>query len=453
MAVRAAAAEEQKGKAAAVNFNDHVKPILRQHCLKCHGEDEQEAGINLQVYSALIQGGSSGRVVVAGRASQSVLFRAITSPDADARMPLNSPSLSDTKIEVIRKWIDEGLRERADSTSMAGARDLTFRPSAGDGGKPNGPPAMPQAVPAVRMSPVRRPLPVLAMDASRWAPLLAVAGQEHVRLIHTETQEEISRLAFPEGIPHVVRFSRDGTVLMAAGGRPVESGIVVLFDVRTGIRLAEIGEEIDAILAADLSPDQTQVAIGGSGRVVKVFSTTDGKQRYRLTKHTDWITSVAFSHDGTKLVSGDRAGGIHLWDAESGGILLNFAEHKSAVRSMDWRADGKLLASVGEDGRIVWWDVADGFPAISRGNAHPPQREPGTYGKVRNGVLSCRFDSGGNLVTTGRDRTVRLWDTSGNQRKSFSIGSDIAICSVFTHDGQTVISGDSSGHVQFWKLN
>ncbi len=25
---------------ASVNFEDHVKPIFREHCLKCHGEDE-----------------------------------------------------------------------------------------------------------------------------------------------------------------------------------------------------------------------------------------------------------------------------------------------------------------------------------------------------------------------------------------------------------------------------
>jgi hypothetical protein len=40
---------------------------------------------------------------------------------------------------------------------------------------------------------------------------------------------------------------------MVAGGRPVESGRVVLFDVRSGQRLAEIGDEVDAVLAADLS--------------------------------------------------------------------------------------------------------------------------------------------------------------------------------------------------------
>ena len=444
-AVRPGQATEKTPKSAAVTFRDHVKPILRKYCLKCHGEDEQEAGINLQVYSALMQGGSSGRIVIPGRASRSVLFRAITS-----RMPPNSPPLSDATVAVIRKWIEQGLRESATSQSLVTSRDLAFRPSAGAGNKPDEP-VMPQDLSQVAASAVTRPLPVLAMDASRWAPVLAVAGHEQIRLIHTQTEKELGRLAFPEGIPHVIRFSRDGSVLMVAGGRPVEIGLVVLFDVRTGQRLARIGDETDAVLAADLSPDQTLVAIGGSGRVVKVFSTVDGRLRYRLTKHTDWITSLAFSPDGTTLVTGDRAGGIHLWDTKSGGILLNFAEHKSSIRSIAWRDDGKLLASAGEDGRVVWWDVADGFPAISRNNAHPPQRKPESYGKVPNGVLSCRFGHDGTLVTTGRDRTVRIWDPAGSQRKSFAVPSGIPICSVFTYDGQSVVSGGSGGHVRFWK--
>jgi hypothetical protein len=446
-----ASADEKTAPQAPPNFNDHIKPILRQHCLKCHGDDKQEADINLQAYAALLRGGSVGKIVVAGRASQSLLFQAITNSDDDARMPANSPPLSAAKIAMIRKWIDTGLRQSSSSKSMAKARDLTFTPAANAGAKPDGPPAMPNKLPTVETPKVKRPLPILAMDTSPWAPLLAVAAQQHVRLIHTETEKELGRLAFPEGLPHVIRFSRDGAVLMVAGGRSVESGRVVLFDVRTGKRLAEIGDELDAVLAADLSPDQRLVALGGTGRIVKVYSTTDGRLLYKIEKHTDWITTVGFSPDGSKLATADRTGVIKLWDAKSGGILLNLAEHKAAVRAIDWRSDSKLLASAGEDGRLIWWDVTDGFPANSKPNAHPPQRPDGVYGRIPNGVLACRFDREGNLVTTGRDQVVRLWASDGTQKKTFTIESGIPISSSIANAGRTIISGDSAGGVRFWK--
>jgi WD40 repeat protein len=434
-----------------VNFNDHIKPILRSHCLKCHGDDKAEGDLNMQAYASLLRGGGGGKVVKAGRSSQSLMFKAITNPDAEARMPPNSPPLSKEKIALIQKWIDSGLRETASGKSLVKARNLTFTPAAGAATKPVGPPAMPGELAAIEVPKVVRPLPVLAMAASPWAPLVAVSAQEHVRLIHTGSEKEVGRLAFPEGEPHVIQFSRDGTVLMVAGGRPVESGSVVLFDVRTGKRLAKIGDEIDAVLAADLSPDQRLVALGGSGRIVKVYSTTDGRLQYKLTKHTDWITAVAFSPDGKKLATADRAGGIHLWDAKSGGILLNLSDHKAAVRALDWRADSKLLASAGEDGKIIWWDVTDGFPAIVKANAHPPQRPAGTFGTIPNGVLAARFSANGHLATTGRDRSVQVWSPSGVSIKTYRLEAGFPISAALPFDGKSVISGDSAGRVRFWK--
>jgi hypothetical protein len=432
------------------NFDEHVKPILRQHCLKCHGDDKQEADLNLQAYASLMRGGSGGKVVVAGRASQSLLFQAITNPDDDSRMPPNSPPLDAAKIAMIQKWIDAGVRESSASKSMAVARDTSFKPVEHAGSKPSGPPAMPESLPVIELPNLQRPLPVLSMAVSPWAPLLAVASQQHVRLIHTESQQGLGNLPFPEGVPQVIRFSHDGSILMVAGGRPVQLGVATLFDVKSGKRLTTVGDEVDSVGAADISPDQRLVAIGGSGKVVKVFSTADGSLRFKLDKHTDWITALAFSPDGTKLATADRAGGLHLWDAASGGILLTLAEHTQAIHAVDWRPDSKMLASVSEDGKIIWWDVNDGWPAISKTNAHPPVRPAGVYGRIANGVLSARFDSRGNLVTTGRDRTIRVWGADGSQKNVVTLESGLPICSVIANEGKSVISGDNAGNVRFW---
>ena len=52
-----AGADDIKVVAPAPNYNDHIKPIVRQHCLKCHGEDTHKADINLQAYPSLLRGG------------------------------------------------------------------------------------------------------------------------------------------------------------------------------------------------------------------------------------------------------------------------------------------------------------------------------------------------------------------------------------------------------------
>jgi mono/diheme cytochrome c family protein len=434
-----------------ISYEEHIKPIFRQHCLKCHGEDKHEADLNLQTYATALKGGGSGEVVVAGRSSQSLLFKAITNPDDDARMPPNSPAIPQAQIAMIEKWIDSGLREASGSKSLVADRDLSFTPATNASVKP-ATPAMPDSLPEVQLPPMKRPLPVFTLDASPWAPLVAVAGQDHVRLMNVDTQSEVGRLPFPEGEPNVLRFSRDGAVLVVAGGRPVELGKVVLFDVKSGKRLATIGDEVDTVLAADLSADQRSVALGGPGKVVKVFDTSSGKLQYKIEKHTDWIMAVAFSPDGKMLATADRAGGLHLWEADSGRALLSLIEHTASVRALDWRGDSKMLASAGEDGLVIWWDVKDGWPAISKPNAHPPARPPGMYGKLANGVLAAHFDREGRLCTAGRDHSIRLWDTTGAQIEGVSIKDAQPLCAVVSYDGSKLIGGDTSGQVHFWGL-
>ena len=445
--------------AKPITYDEHIAPIFKRHCWQCHGESKQESGLNLANYAAAVKGSSGGAVVVSGRSSTSRLFKAITAEDPAERMPPENDPLPKEQLALIKAWIDTGLRQNAGSAT-APTRTLSFKPSPSL--KNDGPAPMPEKLPAVERSKTSRPFPILAMAASPRAPLVAVAAYERVDFINPESRDVIGSVPFPEGEPQVLRFSRSGAVLLAAGGRPVQNGAAVLFDVKTGKRLAELGNETDTVIAADLSPDERHVAIGGSGRVVKIFSTVDGALSHTLVKHTDWITAIAFSPDGKLLASADRVGNIHLWDAISGGVVLPLSEHKAAVRSLAWRSDSQVLASCSEDGQIVWWEVSKGWPSISKADAHPPQRPAGTYGKIANGVLDANFGPNGELISCGRDRTVRLWSNDGSALKAFTIDADsksnstsiairvLPLRSVLTFDGSRILAGDSAGRVHSW---
>ena len=443
-----------------ITYDDHMASIFKRHCRQCHGESKQEAGLDLSSFASVKKGSSGGPVVVAGRSSASRLIQAITAENPDERMPPNNDPLPAAQIAMIKSWIDTGLRQNAGSA--VSVQTLAFKPSPVTETS-NGPPPMPEKLPIVELVPTTRPFPILALAASSRAPLVAVAAYESVGFMDPATRGSLGTLAFPEGEPQVLKFSRSGAVLLAAGGRPVQSGAAVLFDVKSGRRLATIGDEFDAVIAADIAPDERRVAIGGSGRVVKVFSTEDGKLAHTLTKHTDWITTLAYSPDGKLLASGDRTGNIHLWDAANGGIVLSLSEHKGAVRAVAWRSDSKVLASCGEDGLIVWWDVTTGFPVMSKPDAHPPQRPPGMYGKIANGVLDATFGPRGELATCGRDRTIRLWSDDGRELKTFSIKDDAPSSKTsparirilptrvaLTFDGATILAGDSVGQIHWW---
>jgi WD40 repeat protein len=225
---------------------------------------------------------------------------------------------------------------------------------------------------------------------------------------------------------------------------------VVLFDVRTGNRLAVLGEERDIVLAADLSADGKLVALGGPGKVVKVYTVADAKLLYEIKKHNDWITALEFSPDGTRLATGDRAGSIFLWEAATGGTFGSLADHKDSITSLSWRGDGQLLASGSEDGQLIVWNVADGFPVATVAKAHLPKPVPGIYGVVPGGVLSVQFASDGRIVTVGRDSTIRTWTADGKPKAASPVNDALLTKIAVSADAKLIVAGDYQGKVLVW---
>jgi mono/diheme cytochrome c family protein len=446
LAMQACMAQAQAGHP---NYEDDVKPLFGRRCFACHSAGEMRSGLNLEAYAGVLKGGSSGDAVIAGRAASSMLYRAVAREDGAPQMPLGQAKLPDAEIALIRDWIQSGLLETAASLPKGPvAPSVEYRGSSLN--QPTGAPAMPGDLPPLTLKENVRSHPVTALAASPWAPLVAVAGHQRIYLYDSTRGAALGELAFPEGIPYALRFSRDGAILLAAGGRNVQSGKVVLFDVKTGRRFAALGEERDVVLAADLSADGKLVALGGPGKIVKVYSVADGKLVYEIKKHTDWITALEFSPDGSRLATGDRSGGLYLWEGATGGTVGALAEHKDAISSVSWRGDSALLASGSEDGDIVIWNVNDGFPLATMAKAHLPKPAPGHYGTVPGGVLGVQFANDGRVVSVGRDSTIRIWGGDGKQNGA-SAGNDALLTKVaVSGDGKTIFAGDYSGKVLAW---
>lgn len=432
------------------NYDDDIKPIFARRCFACHSAGEMRSGLNLEAYGGVAKGGNSGDAVIPGRPASSLLYKAVAHEgEGVPQMPLGGAKIPDAEIALIREWIQGGLLETALSMPKGPVGpSLDYKPSSLN--KPAGDPAMPGALPPVAVPETEHANPVTALAASPWAPLLAVAGHERIYLYDLAKRAPAGELAFPEGIPYVLHFSRDGATLLAAGGKGAQSGKVVLFDVKTGKRLATVGQELDVVLAADVTADGKLVALGGPKKTVKVYSVADGKQLYELKKHTDWITALEFSPDGTRLATGDRSGGIFLWESTSGGSVGNLADHKDSITSLSWRGDGQLLASGSEDGQIIVWNVGDGFPVATMAKAHQPKPPQGTFGTPPGGVLSVQFAPDGRVVSVGRDSTIRIWGVDGKQKSTSAASPALLTKVAVSSDGKLCIAGDFQGRVIIW---
>jgi mono/diheme cytochrome c family protein len=430
--------------AAPPNYEDDIKPLFRDHCLKCHNADDADADLDLSTIEATLRGGSSGKVVAAGRPDSSQLLRAVAHLEGAEPMPPESDKLPDAKINLIRQWIQGGLvagqgqQSQLRAVAMVAATDVAESP-------------LPVGLDKLVAKTIRPPIPQ-AIAASPGAPLLAVAGHEQVLLYQVTAGTALKLLGslpFPAGSIHTLRFSRSGTLLLAGGGRGGHSGRVVIFDVASGKAIGALGEEVDVVLAADLSADHQYVALGGPSKAVAIYDTATGEQIHRIKKHTDWITALQFSPDGKLLATGDRSGGIHVWEVERGAIVYTLAEHKVQINGLSWRGDGKILVSAAEDGNMILWDMTDGWPAK---NITAHQRPSSSRYTRSTGITGVDFAADGKLVTVGRDHLLRIWTAEGEQLAQRPIESGLPIAVTFLGGCEQIVSGQFDGTLRLWSI-
>lgn len=419
--------------AKKITYQDHVRPIFAEHCFACHSRDEKSSDLALDQLSDALAGGVGGEVLAAGDASGSRLWRLINHEESPA-MPPGGDKLPAAQLELVKQWIDGGLLDNQKSKVRKQA-SLVQQAATTSDNRPVGEPAMPQELLQEPLVTPDKPAAVEALDASPWAPLVAIGGPRQVSLYHTSAQELLGILPFPEGTPRVVRFSRDGSLLVVGGGHAAASGKVALFDVKTGRRLATLGEEIDEVLAADISPNHQLLALGGPKRVVRVYRIVDGQLAYELRKHTDWVTALRFSPNGTFLATGDRNGGLVLWQAEHGNEMAALNGHKENITEIAWRSDSQMVASASEDDSLRIWQTSG--KQVKSWNPHG--------GGPQNGVTSVDFARDGRLVTTGRDARVKVWQVDGKLIKELPKLSEMGLTARFSHDGNQVVTGDFAG--------
>lgn len=420
--------------AEKVTYNDQVLPIFRNACLNCHNPDKKKAGLDLSTYQATLQGSENGRIIESGNAGASLLFKCVKQTE-EPKMPPKGDRLTDVEVVIIEEWIRGQLLETADGKVVVAARN-NVHAAVVSLEKPEGPPPMPGDLPLEPALQVPRRNALLALAASPWAPLVAVGGQKQIALYHTDSLEPLGVLPFPEGFPAVLRFSRNGRLLLAGGGLGGKSGKVALWDIQTGERVATLGNEFDQVLGADLSPDQRFVALGGPAKVVKIYSTKDGKLVHSMKKHTDWVTAVAYSPDGNLLATGDRNGAIHLWEGDTGKEYSTVPGHKVMVTSLAFMPG--LLASASEDGSVKLWDVKES-KEIRSWTAHP------------GGAAWVDFTPDGRLVSCGRDKLGKVWDQTGKALGQTEPFPDIALRAVLSNN--RVIAGDWSGIIKVFALD
>ncbi len=110
---------EQAESVSSKLFQDEVLPILKAHCVRCHGPAVATRQLKLNTLEGVLGGSESGAILVPGSPGKSKLYEMVS----QGFMPADKPgSVSSDDVATIRRWIETVT---VAASELGAARDAT----------------------------------------------------------------------------------------------------------------------------------------------------------------------------------------------------------------------------------------------------------------------------------------------------------------------------------------
>jgi hypothetical protein len=101
------AANAAVAESPQLTFEKDIKPILRAHCLDCHGGVEGKKGkLDLRLVRTMVSGGETGAAIEPGNPDESYLVARIE----DGEMPPKGAGLKPEELKKLKDWIAAGAK-------------------------------------------------------------------------------------------------------------------------------------------------------------------------------------------------------------------------------------------------------------------------------------------------------------------------------------------------------
>ncbi len=270
-----------------------------------------------------------------------------------------------------------------------------------------------------------------------------------------------------DGPISAMAISRDGTLLLTAGGSKVHFWNVPVGELGRRISQAEAPLRYSSrILSVALSPDAQSVLTSADDATAQLWSrNAPDKPRQVFKGHTSGaVWQARFSPDGQQIVTAGDDGTVRIWNAESGAELRKFEGHRGPVYAAEFSPDGNFVVSGGRDRQLLAWDLRSSGASGSRRDIILARLQNATESAQNGGLMrlgqhaaairSLAFSPQGDaLFSASEDNSLGVWSvnqglTSGRLNKSLrGHGGWVRSCAAA---GKQVLSGSYDGQVFLW---
>ncbi|BDI31537.1 hypothetical protein CCAX7_35880 [Capsulimonas corticalis] len=164
----------------------------------------------------------------------------------------------------------------------------------------------------------------------------------------------------------ILRFSPDNRMLAVTGGDNNR-----VWEWRVGewgrpyrtFAGPDVSDESPVVISLAYSPDGRLLAAGGFSGLIGLYDPKTGILQRRLTGHTDAVGDLNFSPDGRLLASASHDHTVKLWDVAGNQEIRTITAHMDVVDRAVFSPIGDCLATAGRDATLRLW-AAPALPAI-----------------------------------------------------------------------------------------
>jgi WD40 repeat protein len=417
------------GATDEVSFQREVWPIFKHHCVGCHSAQKTKGRLRLDDVAALLKGGKTGPLFVAGKPDDSLLIDQITGDEPE--MPQNDAPLSRAKVKLLRDWVAQGAKI--------------------DG-------APKSEVPAVTIPKTYTSAPAVAsVTISPDGKTAAAACRSEVVLFNVDDDSAPRRLPTDFDLITHVEFSPDGQRLAAAGGSPQQFGGLIFFNAADGQRQSSRRLGTDTFFKGNFAPDGQTIALGGANGAIYLIPVDEKAPVKTIELHSDWVTAVSYTLDGKQLVSGSRDKTTKLSSVDGLNLLRSLDQSPEMVNAV--AADPLNAISGGNARALLGYDFKQalvGVEVTGSGNGARPVSNRDQFVRIfeaqPDAVMALATSADRKLLAVAtRAPEVRLYATDTRQRKIAIPNVPAPVLSVALNaDGTRLVLGSKTGVVQVW---